>query len=90
MRPIVPRHVEAPKTEIGLVHQRRRLEGMAGTLRAQMPGRNGTELRINQRQEALQGMVIPLLPGAKIFRDLFDDSMIPPAFLERCGCGHSV
>jgi hypothetical protein len=49
---------------------------MTGTLRPQMPGRDGPELGVNQRQELFERAVIPLLPGPEILGDRFDSLMI--------------
>jgi hypothetical protein len=73
MRAIVPRHpAEAAETEIGLVHQRGRLERVAGPLRPQMARRDGAELGIDDRQELLQRAIVPQLPGPEILGDLVD------------------
>ncbi len=77
MRPIVPRHpAETAQPEVGLVHQRGRLQRVTGALRAQMPGGNRAELPVNQRQKLLERAVIPLLPGPEILGNLIDDLMI--------------
>ena len=73
MRAIVPRHpAETAQPEIRLVHQRGRLQRMAGPLRAEMPGRDRAQLRVDQRQEPLERAVIPLIPGPEILGDLID------------------
>jgi hypothetical protein len=71
MRAIVPRHAaEAAQTEVRLVDEGGGLQRMAGPFGAEMPRRDRAELRVNQRQEALERVVIPLLPGPEILRDL--------------------
>jgi hypothetical protein len=91
MRPVVPRHVaETAQTQIGLVDQGGRLQGVARPLRTEMPRRDRAELRVNQRQEPLQRAVIPLLPGPENLRDLARVSVVDGAIIERNRVGVSL
>jgi hypothetical protein len=74
MHAIVPRHPAEPaQPQIRLVHQSRRLQRMPRPLRAEMPARDGPELRIYERQESLERPVIPLLPSLENLGDFVDN-----------------
>ena len=58
------------ETEVGLVHERGRLEAVARALAAQMHGRATPELPVEQLQRAIASVEIARGPGAEELGDL--------------------
>src|SRR5262249_48185683 len=66
----VPGLLPARQPQVRLVHQRGRLQGLAGLFVGQFLGRELAQLVVDQRQELLRGRGVALLDGAQDTRDV--------------------
>ena len=63
MRAIVDRHaVEINQAEIGLVHQRRRLQCVSGAFGLQLCPRDAPQFVVDDRKQLIEGRFVALAP----------------------------
>jgi hypothetical protein len=71
MRTVLPIHfLDVDQTKVRLVHQRRGLKAVAGTLAGHMALRNPMELLLHQRNQTRQRCVVASTPRQQETRDV--------------------
>jgi hypothetical protein len=64
VRPVLPVHLpDVHQPQIGLVHERRGLQALRGSLVAQTPARNLAQLVVHERHQPRQRVIVALAPG---------------------------
>jgi hypothetical protein len=66
VRAILPAHtLDIHQTKIGLVDQRRGLEGLPGMLLAHVPVGDLVQFGVDQRRQLVEGRLVAITPGAQ-------------------------
>jgi hypothetical protein len=71
VRPVLPRDVlSVDQPQIGLIDERSRLQTVPDALMADVPPRDAVEFGIDQRDEALEGVLVAFAPFEQQSSDL--------------------